>query len=312
MDFPILNWQRFASGSDPDGFVRDLSEACRKTGFFLLTGHGVSEALISDVFAKGDAFFALPHEVKSAFDIRDNPYDRGWACEGSESLDETSGLMDRKEAFNIGLELSPDDPRVLAKEPFRGVNTWPEIDGFRDTMLRYYDAVWDLSVALHRAFERDLGLPKGYFDPHFTAPLATLRVLSYPASEDGAGIGAGAHTDYGSVTMLLTDGVGGLQVRPRNKSLGKDWVDVPHVPGAFVVNIGDCMMRWTNDIYISTPHRVLPPKAPRRSIAFFLDPNPESVIAALPGTGEAKYPAVTGADYLRSRLDATYTPKEVQ
>ncbi len=308
MDIPVLDWQRFASGSDVDGFVKDLGAACRDTGFFLVKGHGISETLIRDVFAKGDAFFARPQAEKAALDIRNNPHNRGWACQGSEALDETSGQMDRKEAFNVGFDLPADDPRVLKDEPFRGVNIWPEIDGFRDTMLRYYDAVLTLGIGLHRAFEMDLNLPEGYFAPHFSEPMATLRVLSYPAAPDGEGIGAGAHTDYGSVTLLMTDGVGGLQVKPR----GGDWINVPHVKDAYVVNIGDCLMRWSNDIYVSTPHRVLPPKTARRSIAFFLDPNPDSVITALPGTGEAKYPAITGADYLRSRLDATYTPKEVQ
>ena len=127
-----------------------------------------------------------------------------------------------------------------------------------------------------------------------------------PASGAAGEIGAGAHTDYGSITLLMTDGVAGLQVRPR----GGDWTDVPHVPGAFVVNIGDCLMRWTNDIYVSTRHRVLPPRRARRSVAFFLDPDPDAVIAALPGTGPAKYATVTGADYLRSRLEATYGTKE--
>ena len=308
MDIPVLDWQRFASGSDVAGFVKDLGAACRDTGFFLVKGHGIPEALIHDVFAKGDAFFARPPAEKAALDIRNNLHNRGWACQGSETLDETSGQMDRKEAFNVGFDLPADDPRVLKGAPFRGVNIWPEIDGFRDTMLRYYDAVLTLGIGLHRAFEMDLELPEGYFAPHFSEPMATLRVLSYPAAPDGEGIGAGAHTDYGSVTLLMTDGVGGLQVKPR----GGDWINVPHVEGAYVVNIGDCLMRWSNDIYVSTPHRVLPPKTARRSIAFFLDPNPDSVITALPGTGEAKYPAITGADYLRSRLDATYTPKEVQ
>ena len=307
MEIPVLDWQRFTTGEDVDGFVRDLGRACRETGFFLITGHGIPDDLIKDVFAKGDMFFARPMAEKSKVDIRNNPHNRGWACEGSESLDETSGQMDRKEAFNVGLDLAADDPRVLNGEPFRGVNIWPEVEGFRDTMLAYYDHIWALSRALHRAFELDLNLPQDYFAPHFTAPLATLRVLSYPAATDGAGIGAGAHTDYGSITLLMTDGVGGLQVKPR----GLDWIDAPHVPGAYVVNIGDCLMRWSNDIYVSTPHRVLPPKTARRSIAFFLDPNPDSVITALPGTGEAKYAAITGADYLRSRLDATYTPKDI-
>ncbi|WP_050930270.1 isopenicillin N synthase family dioxygenase [Aestuariivita boseongensis] len=298
---PLLDWQLFQK--DPAGFSADLGAACRGPGFFLLKGHGIEAALIDDVFNQGDAFFALSDEAKAPLSILESPHNRGWAAEGSEALDETSGQVDRKQAFNIGLDLAPDDPRVLAGEPFRGVNVWPDLPRFRDVMLRYYDAVLALGVALHGAFERDLGLPSGFFAPRFDAPMATLRLLSYPPASGAAGeIGAGAHTDYGSITLLMTDGEAGLQVRPR----GGDWVDVPHVDGAFVINIGDCLMRWTNDIYVSTPHRVLPPKRARRSIAFFLDPNPEAEIRALPGTGDAKYPPVTGADYLRMRLAATY------
>ena len=103
----------------------------------------------------------------------------------------------------------------------------------------------------------------------------------------------------------MSDGEPGLQVRPR----GGDWIDVPQVEGAYIVNIADCLMRWTNDIYVSTPHRVLPPKNRRRSLAFFFDPNPDALIEALPGTGAAKYPPVTGAAYLKERLDATYSVK---
>lgn len=305
MDIPILDWQRFATGKDPEGFAADLGKACRETGFFVLSGHGVSDHLVEDVFAMADRFFALPMAEKDKIAITANPHNRGWAQQGSEALDEASGLKDRKEAFNVGFDLPADDPRVIAGAPFRGVNVWPEIAGFKETMLAYYDRALDLGRALHRAFEKDLNLPEGHFEPHFTEPMATLRVLSYPAAPDGEGIGAGAHSDYGSVTLLMTDGVAGLQVKPR----GGDWTDVPHIAGAFIVNIGDCLMRWSNDIYVSTPHRVLPPKTARRSIAFFLDPNPESIIAALPGTGAPKYPPITGADYLRSRLDATYKPE---
>ncbi len=304
---PVLDWSTYAT--DPASFTSDLGKACRDTGFFLLKGHGVPEDLIADVFLQADGFFAKPDAEKQPLSISKNPHNRGWARIGSESLDDTSGQIDSKEAFNVGLDLPADDPRVLSKEPFRGVNVWPDQVGFRDTMLAYYDAVWKLGVDLHHAIAADLGLPADYFAEHFTAPLATLRILAYPEAKGTEGeIGAGAHTDYGSVTLLMTDGEAGLQVKPR----GGDWTDVPHVPGAYVVNIGDCLMRWSNDIYVSTPHRVLPPKRRRRSVAFFLDPNPDSVIRALPGTGEAKYPPVTGADYLRSRLDATYTPDSVE
>jgi isopenicillin N synthase-like dioxygenase len=306
-DIPVLDWRRFAGGTDTEGFVADLSRACRETGFFLLTHHGVDHGLIADVFAHADRFFALPEAEKAQVSIATNPHNRGWAAEGSERLDESSGQVDVKEAFNIGYDLPPRDPRVLAGEPFRGVNLWPPIPGFRDVMLRYYAAAMNLGLALHKALALDLGLEEDFFTDRFTAPMATLRLLHYPPARGGPGeIGAGAHTDYGSVTLLLTDGEPGLQVRPR----GGDWQDVPHVEDAYVVNIGDCLMRWSNDTFVSTPHRVLPPARRRRSVAFFLDPDPDAVIAALPGTGTPKYAPVTGADYLRSRLDATYAGEE--
>ncbi|WP_102224285.1 isopenicillin N synthase family dioxygenase [Acidimangrovimonas sediminis] len=315
---PLLDWSLYSGGADRAGFVAALGQACRETGFFLLENHGLSEALVAETFAQGDAFFALPDAEKAPLDIRRNPHNRGWACQGSEALDEQSGQMDRKEAFNVGFDLPPRDPRVVAGEPFRGVNVWPALPGFRETLMRYYEAALNLGVTLMSAVAEDLSLPPDRFGPEFTEPMATLRLLHYPASAGtgagtgdrtgegiGEGIGAGAHTDYGALTLLMTDGVAGLQVKPR----GADWLDVPQVPGALVVNIGDCLMRWTNDTYASTPHRVLAPKARRRSIAFFLDPNPDSVIAALPGTGTPRYPEVTGADYLRARLNATYTPE---
>lgn len=301
MTVPVFDWQD--ASRDPDGFARALGQCCRETGFFLLRGHGVSDGLIADVFGLSATFFTQPEALKAPLSISTNPHNRGWAYMGSEGLDEASGQKDRKEAFNIGFDLSANDPRVLRGEAFRGVNLWPDLPRFRETMLDYYAQAHALGVALLGMIARDLGLPSDHFTPHFTEPMAILRLLSYPAASGQQGeIGAGAHTDYGALTLLLTDGAPGLQVRPR----GGDWQDVPHVDGAFVVNIGDCLMRWSNDRYVSTPHRVLPPPRARKSVAFFLDPNPDSVIACLPGTGDAKYPPVTGANYLASRLAATY------
>ncbi len=302
MNVPVLDFTRFSTGLDKEGFVRDLGEACRSSGFFLVTGHDVAETLISDVFAKADEFFDLPLADKQPLDIRKNGQNRGWVSEGSEALDENSSEADMKEAFNIGLDLVADDPRIQAGEPFRGLNIWPDLPEFRETLLSYFTAVHGLGVALHHPIALDLGLPETYFDSSLDTPMATLRLLRYPPSDPASGLGAGAHTDYGSITLLITDGEPGLQIQPR----GGDWIDAPHIPGAFVVNIGDCLMRWTNDVYVSTPHRVTAPKRQRRSIAFFLDPNPDALIAALPGTGDALYSPTAASDYLQSRLDATY------
>ncbi len=307
-DIPLLDWQQYET--DLSGFSAQMGKVARETGFMLIKNHPVSGDLIARMFEMADAFFALPIEEKAKLDISTNRNNRGWAGVGTENLDDSQpDQKDAKQAFNIGLDLAADDPRILAGDPFRGVNLWPDVAGFRETGLAYFDAVLTMGQRLHRAIEMDLGLPQGYFESTLDQSLSTLRMLSYPAATGAEGeIGAGAHTDYGSVTLLMTDGAPGLQVKP----VGGDWMDVPHIDGAFVVNIGDCLMRWSNDIYKSTPHRVLPPPRPRRSLAFFLDPNPDAVIKALPGTGDAKYPAITGADYLRSRLDATYIPKDLQ
>ncbi|GFE49783.1 2OG-Fe(II) oxygenase [Roseobacter cerasinus] len=302
---PVLDWSRFES--DRAEFLSDLGQAVRGPGFFLLQNHTVSSDLRAKVFDMAEAFFSQPLAEKQALSILNTPHYRGWAAEGDESLDDSSAQVDRKESFNIGFDLAPEDPRVKRGDAFRGVNVWPQIDGFREVMLAYYDAALALGVDIHRAFAADLGLEAEHFTPAFADPMAALRLLHYPPGTGAENeIGAGAHTDYGAITLLMTDGEGGLQVKPR----GGDWVDVPHVPDAYVVNIGDCLMRWTNDIYVSTPHRVLPPKRQRRSVAFFVEAHPDAVVAALPGTGEPKYPPVRAADYLRSRLDATYAPKE--
>jgi isopenicillin N synthase-like dioxygenase len=140
--------------------------------------------------------------------------------------------------------------------------------------------------------------------------MATLRLLHYPPqppTADEGQIGASEHTDYGNITLLMTDGVGGLEVRRRDGV----WIAAPSIPGAFVCNIGDCLMRWSNDVYVSTPHRVANRGGRERySIAYFLDPNPDAEIAALPTCVSpehpARYPAIAAADYLRQRLDATY------
>ncbi|HEY0185617.1 MAG TPA: 2OG-Fe(II) oxygenase family protein, partial [Rhodopila sp.] len=189
-----------------------------------------------------------------------------------------------------------------------GPNLWPELPGFRDTLLTYYDAMLALGVALHRAMALDLGLAPSFFDDKFGRPLATLRLLHYPAAPDGASrpLGAGTHTDYGNLTLLATDTVGGLEVRRRDGA----WIPVAPAPGTLVCNVGDCLMRWTNDVYMSTPHRVRQPAAERYSVAYFCDPNPDALVEALPGCVPAgsrpKYPPISAAAYLRSRLDPTY------
>jgi isopenicillin N synthase-like dioxygenase len=299
-------------GATEDGraaVARQIGAACRGIGFFYVTGHGVPDALRSGVFAQAAAFFAKPETEKRKVLFSAETGNRGYVPLKGEALD-PSAPADVKEAFNMGLEMTPDDPEIIARAPLRALNLWPDAPGFRQTMMAYFDAVWALGRKLHEAFAEDLGIDRHHFERFLDKPLATLRLLHYPPHpgrlEQGQ-LGAGEHTDYGCVTLLATDAVGGLEVRTRDG----EWLKAPVIPGAFVCNIGDCLMRWTNDIYVSTPHRVVNPKGRERySVAFFLDPNPDAIIECLPGCATpdrpARYAPVRGDDYLMGKLNPSY------
>ncbi|MHB2168866.1 isopenicillin N synthase family dioxygenase [Alsobacter sp. R-9] len=308
---PVIDLWALRAGA-PDALettAAAIGDAARGIGFFLVTGHGVADTLQRQMFDASRQLFELPLAEKERLSIEKAGNNRGWVRLGGEALD-PSKPADLKEAFNIGLDLPADHPDITAGRPFRGLNVWPDLPGWREAALAYFDAVWRLGVALHEPIAVDLGLPRTWFADKLDRPLATLRLLRYPPAPPQApsgAIGAGVHTDYGNLTLLLTDDSGGLEVQARDGS----WIAPPSVPGAFVVNIGDCLMRWTNDVYVSTPHRVVH-RAPRErlSIAFFLDPNPDAIVSALPGCmgpdRPTRYPPIAGADYLRERLDATY------
>lgn len=309
-EIPVIDIAALASenAGERRRVAAEIGRACRGIGFFYVAGHGIPQHAIDGAFASARRFFARPLAEKAPLSIERSPHNRGYVGLGGESLDPTKPA-DLKEAFNIGLELPADDPEVLAGRPLRGVNLWPDGGDFRETMLAYYDAVLDLGRLIHRGFAIDLGIAEDHFRGALQRPAAILRLLHYPArpavlAEGQAG--AGEHTDYGNLTLLVVDGVAGLEVRTRD---GR-WLDAPHIPGTFVCNIGDCMMRWTNDVYVSTPHRVRPPDRERLSIAFFLDADPDAVVEALPGCVSpgrpALYPPITAGAYLAERLDATY------
>lgn len=308
---PVIDVAPLLAGT-PDqarAVANALGRACRDVGFFYIVGHGVPPDLRKRVFDTAIAFFSGPASIREAASFDGPGSNRGYIRLGGEALD-PSKPADVKEAFNIGLELAPDDPELLARAPFRAANLWPEMPGFRDTMLAYFNRLWRLGRDLHRGFALDLGLEPDFFETRLDKPLATMRLLHYPPVttplSEGQ-LGAGVHTDYGNVTLLATDSVGGLMVQDRS---GR-WLEAPVMSDAFVCNIGDCLMRWSNDVYVSTPHKVVsPPGADRYSVAFFLDPNPDAMVACLPtciSEGRpAKYDPISGADFLRSRLEPTY------
>jgi isopenicillin N synthase-like dioxygenase len=285
-----------------------LGLACRNVGFFYVTGHGIPQSLRQNVFGAAKVFFETPEAEKERVSLLNSEHNRGYLGFGGERLNEYS-TADHKESFNMGLELPPDDPELLGGARFRGPNQWPDLPGWRELMLEYYAACHQLEFQIHRGLALDLGLDEEFFTGKIDRPNAFVRLLRYPAgsADDGKGdLGAGEHTDYGNITLLTTNGVAGLQVRRRDGV----WLDAPFIEDAYICNIGDCMMRWTNDVYISTPHRVTRPTADRYSLIFFMEPNPDAIVEAIPGCiapgDSARYAPINAGDYLLSRLAVTY------
>ncbi len=309
---PTLSLAGIRSGQSTDlaRIAAQIGRAARGLGFFTVIDHGIDPALIAEVLAQARAFFALPQAEKDRLSYATSASFRGYARLGEEHLD-PAVKPDIKESYDVGIDYPADHPTILAGAPFHEVNRWPDLPGFRAALTAYHAAAIELVVLLHRAIAVDLGIAERFFDPLFSDPVGPLRILRYPphpGTFDGTAFGAGAHTDYGNLTILWQDDAGGLEVRARDGS----WLAVPPQPDALVCNIGDSLMRWTNDVYVSTPHRVVNrARRERFSIAYFGDPNADAQVACIPSLLEPgatpTYPPIEFSDYLRSRFEATYT-----
>lgn len=250
-----------------------IALACRKSGFFYVTGHGVSEDLQSRLEDLSRDFFSLPADAKLSIDMsKGGKAWRGYFPVGGEL---TSGKPDLKEGLYFGQELSPDHPLVRSSTPMHGPNLFPEgTPLFRATVLEYLDAMTKLGHALVEGIALSLGLERSYFADRYTSePLILFRIFHYPArtraASESRSWGVGEHTDYGLLTILKQDETGGLEVKSRT-----GWIEAVPVPGSFVCNIGDMLDRMTGGIYRSTPHRVKSPTDHDRfSFPFFFDPN---------------------------------------
>lgn len=296
-----------------DQVAEQIDRACCDWGFFYITGHGITQAQIDGVIGKGIEFFALPKAEKIRMDIRDSANHRGYGDEGAEQLDENSP-GDRKETFDMALNLPTDDPDVQAGIPLYGPNQYPNIAGFQETYEAHYDRMLKLGVRLLNALARVLKQPDHFFDSYFSKPISVLRMIHYPElheSHETPFLSAGKHTDYGCLTLLWQDMTGGLQVQ----NIHGEWIDAPPIANSFVINIGDMMARWSNGRYKSTPHRVMQTaRSARFSMPFFLEPNFKSEISCLPGcydeTKPCQYETVVAGDWLMQRFAATYAYRD--
>ena len=267
-----------------------IDQACRHDGFFVVIGHDVDPALFGRLDDAARDFFSRSVVDKSEIEMaRAGTAWRGWFPPGGEL---TSGVPDGKEGIYFGREDGPDHPRCGT--PLHGANLFPSDSDLGPAVLDVLDALTDLGHRLCSLIATGLGLDAEWFRETLTAdPTILFRIFHYPAaSADGQDPVAGAtwgvqeHTDYGLLTILRQDDVGGLEVHGR-----EGWVDVPPIPDSFVCNLGDMLERMTGGAYRSTPHRVRRPTRSRLSFPFFFDPSWEARIAPGPGLGDTGAPA---------------------
>ncbi|MBX3600151.1 MAG: isopenicillin N synthase family oxygenase [Rubrivivax sp.] len=288
MSLPLID----LAAVSPAAAARTIDQALVRDGFFAVAGHGVQAEVVTAAFDASQRFFALAEVDKRRWHIDGWPLKRGFDPIGWQSLD--PGMPpDVKESFYLGVEAI-------------GPNQWPDetlVPGFRAALTAYSAAMEALARRLMALFEAAIGLSAGHFDAFMRHPTCTTRLLHYPPQPAQAApgqIGCGAHTDWGALTLLAQDDAGGLQVQRADGG----WLDVAPLPGAFVINVGDMMQRWTNDRWRSTVHRVINRHSGRDrfSIAYFFDLDAEAVITPLAACTSAhrppRYAPITAGEHL--------------
>lgn len=283
--------------------AEELWQAATTLGLFQLTGHGIPLSQIEDAFALSEAFFALPHDHKAQMPLRPGT-NAGW--EFKSQIRPSTGTPDQKESYQITL------PRMDG--------LWPDpaaIPGFRDKLLAFEAANLAVAMKVLSCFALKLGFDEDLFtrahDPASDQYQSTLRLIHYLPMDsakpaDFEGWRAGAHTDFDCLTLLhQRTGQGGLQVCPGHAAEDGEWTSVEPVTGIITCNIGDMLMRWSDDRLLSNPHRVRMPRpdeylGPRYSMPFFAQANKDFVLQG----PDRKYPAITAGDYILERIRANY------
>ncbi len=305
-EIPVLDLAPYLAG-EPGALQRlgaELRTAFEEIGFYFITGHGVPQALVDAVFAEAERFHAQPLEDKLAIRINEQVVGylpiRGATTRHSQI--NANNKPNVNEAFFVRRDVAPDHPDIVAGKPFRALNQWPaNLPGFRETVIAYQNAMETLGKSLLPLYAVALDLPPDYFAKAFADPMYTLRMSHYPQQPEVVEneFGLAPHTDTSFMTMLAQNKVPGLSIRlPTGR-----WVDAPAIDGAFLVNGGDLLRRWTNDRFLATPHRVVNRSGRERyAIPFFFDCGAEVPIECLPTCREPdqppRYEPITYAAYM--------------
>ncbi len=295
-----------------DDVVEEFRIAYRDVGFAYLTGHGIAQRLIDDVFAAAHEFHALPLATKMLIEL--NELHRGFIPINT-STDRKSTLANvrkpnQSESFMLMREAGPDDPDVLAGAYLTGPNRWPELPGFRESVTAYEQVMLQLAQRLTELVAIVLDDSDRVIPRSFARPTTWLRLLHYPprppATADDV-YGSAPHTDFGFITLLAQDDVGGLQVQTPEGQ----WLDAPPRAGTFVMNVGQMLHQWSNGMLRATPHRVINRSGRERySVPFFYDPNVATQVGPLPSCVDSdnppKFESLIFGEYLRAELQAGY------
>lgn len=306
--------------SDPNpevqqSLAKQIRDACIDVGFFCVTNHGISEEIIEATLESMKSYFSLPLETKLELDNKKTPNFKGYNAVLS-SKNDPAGAGDMHEGFEFGWEALDDAPGALDAcrmndGSMTGANVWPDVPGFRKSLLRYYHAAVGLGKNLFPLFARALDLAPDFFDNKTRNSAALMRVLHYPPQKGPADervIGIGAHTDFECFTILWQlPGIRALQVR----NASGEWIDAPPTPGTLVINLGDQFARWTNDVFKSTVHRADNRSGERRySIPLFFGTDYDVLLEPIAGCVSdeqpPRYEVMTAGDYVKMRLKATY------
>ena len=262
-----------------DSVISEIRNACETIGFFYVIGHGISRDVQAKIFSTAREFFALPESIKRSVDVAKSRCFRGYVPFALTGPNVPKRML---EAFQMMLDLGPDDPDVATRNIMYGANQWPEgKPKMREILEAYYKEMVKLSNHLLSSFAHALGEDAVFFSVYYQKALTQLRLLHYPYVdsenlEDQRGVEA--HTDTGAFTILMQDETGGLEIKTRDGA----WLDAPTVEDTFIINVGDMMQWWTTDRFISTPHRVTNRSGHSRySVPFFVNPDRNAVITRL-------------------------------